>query len=180
MFTCQTYIYDSVVGVSLFSSFVLNTHLFMTPRCPQPGSHLSVHKVFHLLKEEISQVCHCPAASSQNSQACHQPPACPKRDAVLQQTFRLDSLLSFYHRGGPKLITTSLFTIPCFEILQGYITFLMPSAVLGEGGSTRKITWVAPARQLEVLTSRKTSQSSECMCRKAGRTMTGTSKAPEP
>lgn len=81
-------------------SFVLNTHLFTTPRCPQPGSHLSVHKVFHLLKEEISQLCHCPAASFQNSQACHQSTACPKQDAVLQQIFQLDALLSFYHSGG--------------------------------------------------------------------------------
>lgn len=85
-------------------SFVLE---FTTPRFPQPGSHLSVHKVFHLLKEEISQVCHCPAASSQNSQARHQPVACPKQDAVLQQTFQLDAPCSTTVEG--KLITTSLY-----------------------------------------------------------------------
>lgn len=57
-------------------------------------------------------MCHCPAASSQNSQAGHQPTACPKQDALLQQTFQLDALPSFYHSGGWKLIITSLFTIP--------------------------------------------------------------------
>lgn len=125
---------------------------------------------------------HCPAASPQNSQACHQSTACPKQDAVLQQTFQLDALLSITVEG--KLITSSLFIIPCFEILQGSIPFLMPSTVLGEGGSTRKITWVAPARQLAVVTSRRTSQSSDCMTIKAGRavccSLTGMSNAPEP
>lgn len=70
-----------------------------------------------------------------------------------------------------KLITTSLFTIPCFEILQGSIPFLMLSTVLGAGGSTRKITWVAPTRQLAVVTSRRTSQSSDYLTIKAGSTL---------
>lgn len=112
---------------------------------------------------------HCPAASPQNSQACHQSTACPKQDAVLQQTFQLDALLSITVEG--KLITSSLFIIPCFEILQGSIPFLMPSTVLGEGGSTRKTTWVALARQLAVVPSRRTSQSSDCMTIKAGRAL---------
>lgn len=53
VYRTNIYIYDSVVDVSLFSSFVLNTRLFKTPKCPQlqPGNHLCVHNVFHLLTE---------------------------------------------------------------------------------------------------------------------------------
>lgn len=73
------------------------------------------------------------------------PLSCSKLGLVLQQTSHLNVLLPPYHSADGQVITSSIFTIPCFTIVQRYMAFPMPLAALGEGGSTRKIGRVAPA-----------------------------------
>lgn len=99
------------------------------------------------------------------------PTACPlsssKPGLVLQQTSHLDPLLPSYHGGGRQLITSSLFTIPCLNIFQGCIALPMPSAALGEGRLHREDQRGGSHERLEVLASKKTSQSNDCTSIKA-------------